>query len=349
MYQVMKGSIIVLSLLLIGLVTSVAPQAEGNNWAKKADMPTPRFGLSANAVDGKIYAIGGWGAAGKMSGVEEYDPATDTWTTRTDMPTARKGMATCVMNGKIYAFSGSDRVATHDGQGLLTAAEEYDPAADIWTKKEDIPTARFGAAALAVDGKIYVIGGWGPGFFWSVVEMYDPVTDNWEKKANMPRSFGNGGFASVDGKIYLFGGTNNAGAISTTYEYNPVADKWTPKANLPSPRALLSASALDGKIYLIGGDTNANGGITRSVLVYDPATDAWTDSIEMQVARGSLATAVVDNKIYAIGGHTGVTWGGMGTVYATVEEYAPEGLEPTTAAVSPQGRKQLTWGEIRQR
>jgi N-acetylneuraminic acid mutarotase len=341
---------ILAALMLMGLLgLAEMSLAVESMWTKKADMPTPRFGLSASAVDGKIYVIGGWGKAGKMSTVEEYDPTTDTWTTKTDMPTARKGMATCVVNGKIYAFSGSSVVANAGGNGLLIAAEEYDPAADIWTKKEDIPTARFGASAVAVNGKIYVIGGWGVGDHTSVVEMYDPVTDTWEKRANMPRGLGNMGSASVGGKIYVFGGSSLAGPVSTTYEYDPAADKWTQKADMASSKMLLPASALDGKIYLIGGNV-AGGGTTASVLVYDPAEDAWTDGTEIPTARGSLAAAVVDGKIYAIGGHTGVTWGNMGTVYATVEEYAPEDLGPTDAsAVSPQGKKPLTWGEIKQR
>ncbi|MCH8294314.1 hypothetical protein IH992_24800, partial [Candidatus Poribacteria bacterium] len=300
----------------------------------------------AAAVDGKIYVIGGWNQTGKLSTVEEYDPTTDTWTRKADMPTARKGMATSVVNGKIYAFGGSTVVQAPPG--LLTTVEEYDPATNTWTKKEDMPSKRFGAAAVAVDGKIYVIGGWAAGFHTSVVEMYDPATDTWQKRANVPRGLGNTGFASVDGKIYLFGGSADV-VLSTTYEYDPVTDKWTQKANIPAPRLLLPASALDGKIYLIGGDTHGGGGPTTSVLVYDPATDTWTDGTEMQTARGSLATVVVDGKIYAIGGHTGITWGNIGTVFATVEEYTPEGLESTTTAVSPQGKLTTTWGEIKRR
>ena len=37
----------------------MAPQAEGDTWTRKADMPTARMLLSTSVVDGKIYAIGG--------------------------------------------------------------------------------------------------------------------------------------------------------------------------------------------------------------------------------------------------------------------------------------------------
>ena len=47
-----------------------------DTWTKEADMPTPRSNLSASAVNGKIYAIGGETRHDglKVSTVEEYDP-----------------------------------------------------------------------------------------------------------------------------------------------------------------------------------------------------------------------------------------------------------------------------------
>jgi hypothetical protein len=37
----------------------LAPSAENDTWMRKADMPTPRYGLATSAVNGKSYAIGG--------------------------------------------------------------------------------------------------------------------------------------------------------------------------------------------------------------------------------------------------------------------------------------------------
>lgn len=51
----------------------LAPAAQGDIWTKKADMPTARDGLSASAVSGRIYAIGGSSELGILSTVEEYD------------------------------------------------------------------------------------------------------------------------------------------------------------------------------------------------------------------------------------------------------------------------------------
>jgi N-acetylneuraminic acid mutarotase len=73
------------------------------------------------------------------------------------MPSARRSLSTCALDGKIYAFGGYVPGATgHPGVATL---EVYDPATDIWKRKPDMPTERFGLRTSVVGGKIYVIGG----------------------------------------------------------------------------------------------------------------------------------------------------------------------------------------------
>jgi hypothetical protein len=47
---------------------------------------------------------------------------------------------------------------TSNGDALATL-EEYDPITDTWTRKANMPTARWGLSSSAVDGKIYAVGG----------------------------------------------------------------------------------------------------------------------------------------------------------------------------------------------
>jgi hypothetical protein len=69
-------------------------------------MPTKRSALSLVAAsNGKIYAIGGQNP-GRLSTVEEYDPATNTWATRPSMPVSQANFGAASANGKIYAICG---------------------------------------------------------------------------------------------------------------------------------------------------------------------------------------------------------------------------------------------------
>ncbi len=187
-----------------GVTVAAVSLAQGDVWMQKADMPTQRLALAASVVNGKIYAIGGR-PAGTLT--TEYDPATDTWTTKTRMPTARFCLATGVVDGKIYAIGGTLGYGTPSATFIAT--EEYDPVADIWTQKTDMPTARGVLSASVVDGKIYAIGGVASALWIThlrTVEQYDPLTDTWTKKADMPTARAFLSTCVVDGKIYAIGG-----------------------------------------------------------------------------------------------------------------------------------------------
>ena len=169
------------------------------------------------------------------------------------MRTKRWMLAATVVNGKIYAIGGLG--PTRFNAKTLPTVEEYDPVADKWTEKADMPTPGYLLSASSVNGKIYVIGGWagrakGPR---STVEEYDPVTDTWTQKADMPTRRSSLSTSVVNGKIYAIGGGQWRKVFSTVEMYDPVTDKWTRKADMPTARAALSTSVVNGKIYVIGG------------------------------------------------------------------------------------------------
>ena len=60
--------------------------------------------------------------------------------------------AVWLITGKIYLVGGND------GTNALKTLEVYDPEADSWTVKSEMPTARFGLAAVVLNGKILPVG-----------------------------------------------------------------------------------------------------------------------------------------------------------------------------------------------
>ena len=271
-------------------------------------MLTPREWIAAAAVDGIIYAIGGWDGGRDRSTVEAYDPATDTWTTKGDMPTIRTTPTASVVDGIIYVIGGQFGIGDIE---VLSAVEAYDPATDTWTTKADMPTARYSHAACVIDGRIYVSGGkteWGSLDRVPTVEVYDPATDTWTQASDMPMARSGHSASAVDGKIYILGGMNidieqfEAGEIT-----------------------------LDEAIELFS-----------IADVYDPATDTWTTAANFIRSRDRHTAAVVDGKIYTIGGaRTSET-----IVTSHVDEYAP-GLPDSLSTVKPARKVLTTWGQVR--
>ena len=69
-------------------------------------MPTPRSGIAAGVLDGRILVVGGEGPSGTFNQVEGYDPAAKTWRSFAPLPTARHGLAAAVVGHRIYVIAG---------------------------------------------------------------------------------------------------------------------------------------------------------------------------------------------------------------------------------------------------
>jgi len=239
------------------------------------------------------------------------------WTQKADMPTKRYQHSTSVVGGKIYVIGGWNAIGEWNPQwDALTRVDEYDPAADTWTRKADMPTARGYTSTCVVNEKIYVIGGDAAGPI-SIVEVYDPATDTWAEKTKLPTQRWWFSTSVVNGIIYVIGGNINWKHLSTLEAYDPVTDTWITKTDMPTRRSASSTCVVDRKIYVIGGSMPGK----ANVEAYDPTTNRWTVKAPMPTARYLLGTSIVCRKIYAIGGYQHSI---NGPIYSIVEVYDPE-------------------------
>src|SRR5580765_7369925 len=215
-----------------------------------------------------------------------------------------------------------------------------------WRKAAPFPMPDEELYGTAVNGKMYVIGGWDEGKAAGINYEYDPATDKWTQKKGMPRSAHHAAIATANGKLYVIGGfvppkdtqIPTGGAwepIAETWEYDPAADSWKSLAPLPTKRGAAVAVEVGGKIYVIGGATTVAGSkdpyftffgpslVLTTNEVFDPATNKWESRRPMSVARNHAYAASVSGKIYVIGGRTGHAFILSATNTDVVEEYSP--------------------------
>ncbi len=69
-------------------------------------MPTPRSGIAAAVLNGKILVFGGEATDGTFDEAEAYDPQTDSWSSLAPLPTARHGLGAVVVGGRAYVIAG---------------------------------------------------------------------------------------------------------------------------------------------------------------------------------------------------------------------------------------------------
>merc|ERR1711924_135715 len=92
-----------------------------NSWTTVAPMITAREQPAIAALDGKLYACGGWIQSSRtaLTSVERYDPLTDAWETVAPMKTARSEFSAAVLDGKLYVAGGAGEPPEVDGRRYL--------------------------------------------------------------------------------------------------------------------------------------------------------------------------------------------------------------------------------------
>jgi hypothetical protein len=129
--------------------------------------------------------------------------------------------------------------------------------------------AKIQSAAAALNGNIYVLGGYGEitdnqlnkscDFATSQAGFVNTATGLRAQIADIPIRTYSGAATAVNGKIYLMGGIDctgvapgkNGTATSDVFVYDPGSNTWSSAASLPSARSDLKAVTLNGQIYVM--------------------------------------------------------------------------------------------------
>jgi len=178
-----------------------------DEWKELAPMPTKRGAATAAAAGGKLYVTGGANALpgvtessihparphNVLATVEEYDPATNSWRTRRSLLLPRNHHVTAGAGDRIYVIGGRVGSAFISGtSNNVDLVESYDPAADLWTSRARMPTAR-SAMGSGVYNNQYIITAGGEGqdqrflAAFKSVEAFDATLNRWLVLPSMSR------------------------------------------------------------------------------------------------------------------------------------------------------------------
>lgn len=265
------------------------------------------------------------------------------WVKLAPFPEPAEELLGASAGGKMYVFCG-----LAPGWKPIGMVFEYDPAANQWSKKGQMPLLSHHVSFAEYRGKIYAFGGFvlpqsGPPA-WVPIDNaweYDPAMDSWKALAPMPTKRGSPVAVTVGDKIYVIGGAvagpnqaavhparphYSAGAVE---EYDPATNTWRARTPIPTPRNHATAGMVNGKIYVIGGRVGgayvSSGSSNVNVVEeYDPATDSWgAPKARMPSARSAMASGTYGGRIYVTGGE--------GQDYRTMYTFrALEAYDPAT-------------------
>ena len=233
-------------------------------WSTLAPLPRGLNHVGLAALDGKLYAFGGFSAQNRsaVADANVYDPAADAWSALPALPTALGSVAVAALDGKLHLVGGRDvhSVATH----LV-----FDPATKRYTTAPPLPVGRDHMGLVAYGGKLYAIAGRIDDFDHntSYVDVYDPKTNRWSAGAPMPSQRSGMAVVVYRDRILAIGGERGGGTFTNNEAYNPRTNEWTSLTPLPEGRHGTGAAVIGNSIYLPAGGP-VNGGSRQSDTLY---------------------------------------------------------------------------------
>lgn len=225
-----------------------------NRWRARSPLPVGLERFAMTEARGRIWVAGGYSATSEAepsAQVWSYDPALDVWQEEPSLPGPKASFALLNVDDRLYAAGGED-----GAPGLFV----YDHDALEWSAlPAPLETDRRGAAAVAVNGALWLTGGVRDGVATARVDVYDVAARTWRRGPDLPTPRAGHAAAVLNGAIHVFGGRSAdlRRTLRDHWALDEGAGAWREEAAMPAPRTESAAATLDGAIWLIGGGAGA--------------------------------------------------------------------------------------------
>jgi Carboxypeptidase regulatory-like domain/Kelch motif len=235
--------------------------------------------------------------ATKTAATPAAAPYAPPWTTVADYPTTVMDNGVATINGKVYSVGGVGSA------GVSSKGYVYDPAAQAWSAIPNMHAAREAPEVAAVDGKLYVFGGWDfHGLMMPTTEIYDPATNAWTFGTSDPKPYAGAGVSVLDGKIYLVGGCTGACGNTDVQVYDTASNTWSSAHAYPEATSWLGCGSISGQVYCAGGA--AGPATSKHTYVYDPASDSWSPAADLPIDLWGSGYSAANGRLLVSGGVT---------------------------------------------
>lgn len=181
-----------------------------------------------------------------------------------------------------------------------------------WEALPAMSQRRYGAAAAAVEGKLFVFGGYDGVLLQRSAEELDTTRGTWEALPSMPEERAQAGATAVFDRIFLCGGFGGGEELASVHMFDSTSRTW-PVQRIPPMlrrRVDLAAVSVGYLLFAIGGSSEGESLASVEKLNLQPdladgEENAWQEIPPMSEARRGAAAAVMRGLIWVCGGHTG--------------------------------------------
>jgi len=242
---------------------------------------------------------------------EYYMDKEKTWMVQPEfnLTSERTRLGGTVWGGHVVIIGGSER-----GNGHSNRVERYNFESKRWEKLAPTKYIRHSHKVGVVDGKLFVVGGYGTRGtgnkryrFLDVMEMYDSTEKQWivhPVKMNLPRK--DFGMSVIDDEIFVCGGESNSRIIADCEVFGYTASSWLKIASMNQKRRQFGCCEYGGRMWVAGGFQGGSKkkSILISVEMYDPHEDLWMEMPPLSEPRYGCTLQKMNDKLLCIGGYS---------------------------------------------
>lgn len=154
-----------------------------DSWKYITSIPEKRSQHAGTAHNRHLYISGGLDRQRVLASFWRYDPKQDVWQPLPDMLRARADHSMFGIENKIYVCGGWTEEAITEHRNPVESIDVFDIETNCWHTVTAIPTPKYHAGCVAVDKRIYILGGLLSHSMFnrasSTVEYFDIETNKW--------------------------------------------------------------------------------------------------------------------------------------------------------------------------
>ncbi|CAJ1054520.1 kelch-like protein 42 [Xyrichtys novacula] len=158
-----------------------------------------------------------------------------------------RGYGSAVLDNYLFIVGGY-RMTSQE----ISAVHCYNPCRNEWNQVAPLNQKRSNFKLLAVQGKLFAVGGQCLG----TVECYSPEQDWWTCVSSMPDPLAEFSACECQGMIYVMGGYTARDRNTSVLRYCPTSDTWTVFRSCPAHIRKQQMLSVEDTIYLVGGYTH---------------------------------------------------------------------------------------------
>jgi N-acetylneuraminic acid mutarotase len=310
-----------------------------NSWTATSSFATGRNEHASVVLGGYLYVIGG------SDGVNYRDDAQfapinangtlGPWRTTAALASGRAQLSYAAYNGRIYIVGGDNSAGGYLSDVQVVAPEANGTLGAWNTESNTFATARFGAASVAYNGYLYILGG----NFESDVQYAPIAADGTIGTWNTTSGFSGGrrshAAAAHNGYMYILGGYG--ASYFNDVQYAPINSDgtlgtWNATSSFTQARMGHTAVAHNGYLYIVGGHytTTYFNDVQYALLNSDGSVGTWSATTSLAVSRSDHTSMVYNGYLYVMGGWTSPGGTSNAVLYAQLNNNGTVGTWTST-------------------